>query len=152
MVIRITSDCPLVDPEVVDNMVLNFLNDHKIDYLSNSIKRSFPRGLDAEVFNFSALRQAFKFAKSPYQREHVTPYIYEHKELFRISGIENGRNLSHFRWTLDEEKDLEFIREIYGRLYKENEIFLMKDILMVLEKEPHLAEINMAVKQKAAVQ
>lgn len=146
VVIRITADCPFIDPEIIDNMILNFLDNNRIDYLSNVLNRTFPRGLDTEIFKFSTLHRAFESAKNPYQREHVTPYIYEHKELFMLSGIENKESLSHLRWTLDEEKDFEFIKEIYNRLYRDNNIFLTKDILAVLEKEPHLAEINKYVR------
>jgi len=149
IIVRITSDCPLIDPEVVDKVIKRYIeNKEKIDYISNTLKRSYPRGLDAEVFSFRVLEKTWKEAKRPYQREHVTPYIYEHPEIFRMANVENNEDLSSMRWTVDEEKDLEFVREIYKRLYKRGKIFLMEDILRLLKREPKLMEINKNGKQK----
>lgn len=149
VIVRITSDCPLIDPEVVDKVIKYFINsEDKIDYVSNTLKRSYPLGLDTEVFSFMALEKAWQEAKETYQREHVTPYIYEHPEIFRLANVENSEDLSYLRWTVDEERDLEFVRKVYERLYKEDEIFLMQDVLNLLKKEPQLMEINKEVKQK----
>jgi Spore coat polysaccharide biosynthesis protein F, CMP-KDO synthetase homolog len=93
------------------------------------------------------LERANEMAKEKYQREHVTIFIYENPHLFKIKNVRNFKDLSHLRWTVDEEKDLIFVREIYKRLYKGN-IFFMRDILEVLEKEPDLKKINEMVKQK----
>jgi spore coat polysaccharide biosynthesis protein SpsF len=145
-IVRITSDCPLIDPEIVDIVIKEHLKD-EVDYTSNTIERTFPRGLDTEVFNFEALERANEMAKEKYQREHVTIFIYENPHLFKIKNVRNFKDLSHLRWTVDEERDLIFVREIYKRLYKGN-IFFMRDILEVLEKEPDLKRINEMVKQK----
>jgi spore coat polysaccharide biosynthesis protein SpsF len=145
-IVRITSDCPLIDPEIVDIVIKEHLKDG-VDYTSNTIERTFPRGLDTEVFNFETLERANEMAKEKYQREHVTIFIYENPHLFKIKNVRNFKDLSHLRWTVDEEKDLIFVREIYKRLYKGN-IFFMRDILEVLEKEPDLKRINEMVKQK----
>ena len=145
-IVRITSDCPLIDPEIVDIVIKEHLKD-EVDYTSNTIERTFPRGLDTEVFNFEALEMANEMAKEKYQREHVTIFIYENPHLFKIKNVRNFKDLSHLRWTVDEERDLIFVREIYKRLYKGN-IFFMRDILEVLEKEPDLKRINEMVKQK----
>lgn len=143
IIVRITSDCPLIDPEVVDKVIKKYIeNKERIDYTSNTLKRSYPRGLDTEVFSFKVLEKTWKEAKRPYQREHVTSYIYEHPEIFRIVNVENNEDLSDMRWTVDKEKDLEFIREVYKRLYKGGKIFLMNDILRLLKKEPQLMEMN----------
>lgn len=153
VVVRITSDCPLIDSEVVDKVVAFYLrNRRRVDYVSNSLKRSYPRGLDAEVFSSGVLKRTWQEAKEPHQREHVTPYIYEHPEIFSLVNIENSEDLSYMRWTVDEERDLEFIREIYKRLYKEGKNFLMKDILALLRKEPQLMEINKNVTQKTLIE
>lgn len=154
VVVRVTSDCPLIDPEIVDKVIAFYLKHKgKIDYVSNSLKRSYPVGLDTEVFPFESLKWAWQKADKPYQREHVTPYIYEHPEVFRLANVKNNENLSYMRWTVDEEKDLKFVREIYKRLYRENsKIFLMEDILTLLRKEPQLMEINKNVKQKALIE
>jgi len=149
VIVRITSDCPLIDPEVVDKVIAFYLKNRGIkDYVSNFLKRSYPRGLDIEVFSFEVLKRTWQEADKPYHREHVTPYIYEHPEIFRLANVENNEDLSYMRWTADEEKDLEFVREIYKKLYKNGKIFLTKDILALLKKEPQLLDINKEVKQK----
>lgn len=148
-IVRITSDCPLLDPEVVDKVIRYYMErKDSLDYVTNTLTRSYPRGLDTEVFSFSALEKAWREAKEVYQREHVTPYIYEHTEIFRLANVENNEDLSYMRWTVDEEKDLEFVREVYKRLYKEGEVFLMQDVLNLLKKEPQLMETNKEAKQK----
>ena len=149
IVVRITSDCPLIDSDVIDKVTRYYLeNKSRLDYVTNTLSRSYPRGLDVEVFSFNALEKAWREAKKPYQREHVTPYIYEHPEIFHLANIRNNEDLSYMRWTVDEEKDLKFVREVYKRLYKEGEVFLMQDILNLLKKEPQLMDINKEVKQK----
>ncbi|PKP61382.1 MAG: acylneuraminate cytidylyltransferase [Candidatus Altiarchaeales archaeon HGW-Altiarchaeales-1] len=147
VIVRITSDCPLIDPLVSDKVIETFLN-NKCDYCSNCLKRTYPQGLDTEVFSFEALEKAWKEAKEDYQREHVTPYIYEHPEKFKLLNVLNDKDLSHLRWTLDTIEDFNFIDEIYKRLYKENKSFYIEDILKVLEKEPKMLEINKDIKQK----
>lgn len=145
--VRITSDCLLIDPRIVDMVIEKHLNSGA-DYTSNIFKRTFPRGLDTEVFNFEVLEEAYKEAKEPYQREHVTPYIRENPKSFCLVSVENAEDFSYMRWTVDEIKDLEFVREVYKRLYKKGEIFLMKDIVAFLKQHPELMEINKDVKQK----
>lgn len=149
VIVRICSDNPLIDPLVMDKVIQYYLNHGKnVDYVSNYLIRSYPLGLDVEVFSARALERAWQEAKEPYQREHVTPYIYEHPEKFRLANVKNDEDLSYMRWTVDEEKDLEFVRAVYKRLYKGGKIFLMRDVLNLLEKEPQLMEINKGVKQK----
>jgi len=148
IIVRITSDCPLIDPEVVDRVLSLYLQ-AQADYTTNTLKRTFPTGLDAEVFPFKVLEQTWKEARQPHEREHVTPYIREHPNNFSLINLENDKDLSYMRWTVDEEKDLKFVREIYKRLYRNGRIFLMEDILALLEREPQLLEINRDVKQKS---
>jgi len=147
IIVRITSDCPLIDPYIVDLVIRKHMNCN-VDYTSNTLKRTYPLGLDTEVFNFSSLEKAYYEAKENYQREHVTVYFYENPNLFKLQNVENSINLSYLRWTVDEERDFQFVSEIYNRLYREDKIFLMEDIIEVLKKEPHLIEINKDVKQK----
>lgn len=149
IIVRITSDCPLIDPLVVDQVIKRYRGSKgKIDYMSNTLKQSYPRGLDTEVFSFKVLEKTWKEAGKPYQREHVTPYIHEHPEIFHVANVENNVDLSSMRWTVDEEEDLKFIREIYKKLYKRGKIFLMNDVLSLLKREPSLMEINKSIKQK----
>jgi spore coat polysaccharide biosynthesis protein SpsF len=137
IIIRITGDCPLIEPEIIDKMIEIFLQ-KKPDYLSNILKRTFPDGLDVEIFTFNTLERAWKEAKKPYEREHVTPHIHEHPEKFKLMNYEGERDLSGMRWCVDYKEDLEFIRKIYELLYKEGKIFHMKDVLSLLEKHPEL--------------
>jgi len=141
IIVRITSDCPLIDPIIIDKVINHFLSDN-FDYVSNTIKCTYPDGLDVEVFSYNSLKKAWNDAKLPSEREHVTPYIIKHKEIFKIGNFENDEDLSHLRWTVDEERDLEFVREIYKRLYKEGEVFYMENVLELLKKNPELIEIN----------
>jgi spore coat polysaccharide biosynthesis protein SpsF (cytidylyltransferase family) len=141
VIVRITSDCPLIDPNVSDLVVETFLK-NDCDYCCNTLPRTFPHGLDTEVFSFYALEQAWEEAKSPYEREHVTPYIRENTTKLRGINVKNNEDLTHLRWTLDYPEDFEFITEIYKRLYPKKRIFYMQDILNVLHTEHWLVEIN----------
>ncbi|MFB0500160.1 MAG: cytidylyltransferase domain-containing protein [Candidatus Hadarchaeaceae archaeon] len=144
VIVRITADCPLIDSEITDKVIKCFLEDD-FDYVSNTVKLSYPDGLDVEVFSYDALKKAWKKAKKSSEREHVTPYIKNHPELFKIGSVGHERDLSHMRWCVDTERDLRFVREVYKQLYKKGEIFLMKDVLELLEKHPELMEINKGV-------
>ena len=152
-VIRITSDCPLLDPGVVRQIVDRFrfarTSDGSLDYLSNTLERTYPIGLDTEVFTYSALHRAWREAKEPHEREHVTPFIYQHPSLFRIAQCKNDRDLSELRWTLDTTEDLEFIRHVYTALWKAGEVFSTAAVLALLEQHPELQDINAHVKQRA---
>lgn len=147
IIVRITSDCPLIDPYIVDLVIKKHMK-FNADYTSNTLKRTYPLGLDTEVFNFPSLEKAYYEAKESYHREHVTVYFYENPNFFKLQNVENSVDLSHLRWTVDEERDFQFVSEIYNRLNRDGKIFLMEDILEVLKKEPHLIEINKDVKQK----
>jgi spore coat polysaccharide biosynthesis protein SpsF len=152
VVVRITSDCPLIDPEVIDKTVAAFL-EAKPDYASNALDRMYPRGLDTEVMSFTALSRAWQEARKPYEREHVTPYIYEHPDKFKLLSVTGAADFSSHRWTVDTAEDLEFVRTIYGRFKANPEFagceFSGRDVLDLLELEPELAEINRSVMQKS---
>lgn len=149
-VVRITADCPLIDPSVSDRVISEYLNNQgEIDGSSNTINRTYPRGLDTEVFSFASLTNIWKEAKKDYQREHVTIYAYEHPKKFKLIGVENDIDLSNLRFTVDEEPDLLFIKNIYERLYSKKKIFLIEDVLQLINKEPNLIAINRHVKQKS---
>jgi spore coat polysaccharide biosynthesis protein SpsF len=151
-IVRITSDCPVIDPEIIDEMIEKFFieNEEKInvDYLSNSLERTFPRGLDAEIFTFKVLEKTFNEAAKTYEKEHVTPYIYQHPELFKLKNFSSSKDNSNLRWTLDTKEDFQLLKEIYSNLYNERKIFLYNDILTLLEKKPFLRDININIKQK----
>jgi spore coat polysaccharide biosynthesis protein SpsF len=147
IVVRITSDCPLIDPEITDKTIAAFLA-ARPDYASNALDRTYPRGLDTEVMFFATLARAWQQARKPYERTHVTPYIYEHPAEFKLLSVTGDENYSHLRWTVDTPEDLELIRAIYSRL-KDKPAFLWQDALDVVNREPALSELNRFVKQKA---
>lgn len=142
IIIRITADCPLLDPIILDKIIQMYIEGN-CDYVSNTMPPSFPDGLDVEVFSFEVLIKAWKQAKLSSEREHVTPYIRKNPNLFKLKNYTNDEeDLSYMRWTVDEKEDLEFIRKIYKYLFQKKEIFLMKDILELLKNKPELMKIN----------
>ena len=140
VIVRITADDPFKDPDVIDALIRKF-NQGNYQYVSNTIKPTYPEGLDAEVFSFESLHTAYTDAKLPSEREHVTPYIWKNPNLFRIFNFENDIDLSHLRWTVDHDEDFEFVESVLAKL-EDSENFRMNDILDVLEKYPHISEAN----------
>lgn len=141
IIIRITSDCPLIDPFVVDKVIEEHISGNN-DYTANVIECTYPDGLDCEVFNFSILKDAWLNANLSSQREHVTLYIRDNPNKFKLGNVENDVDLSDLRWTLDEKEDFIFINEIYKNFYSEDSFFAMDDIVDLLHKKPELLEIN----------
>lgn len=146
VVVRVTSDCPLADPQTLDQVILRFLDAQRqpycADYVSNNLERTFPLGLDAEAFSFLALERAQKEARTPYEREHVTPYIREAEVGFRLLNLRHPWDLSFHRWTVDTAEDLTLVREIYRHLYRDNSIFHMYEVLHLFLDRPELFDIN----------
>lgn len=139
-IVRITADCPLIDPLIVDRVVGEFLKLKDYDLVRTD--ETFPDGLDTGACSFRALEKAWKEARLPSEREHVGPYIKKHPELFKTKSLSYRVNLSHLRWTVDQEEDLILVREIFKRLFQEGGMFYTEDILKLLEKEPELSKIN----------
>jgi len=139
-VVRITADCPLIDPEVIDRTVRRF-QCGDLDYASNAMVRTYPDGLDTEVFSFAALEKAWHEASKTSEREHVTPYL--RSEKFRTANVESKSTslYQHYRWTVDEQQDLEFIRAVYQAMRSKG-AFGMKDVLALLEENPWLEKMN----------
>lgn len=146
IVVRITSDCPLIDPEVTDKTIQAFM-DNSPDYASNTLVRTYPRGLDTEVISMAALTRAWQRAQRPYEREHVTPYIFEHPAEFTCLPVIGDQDYSSHRWTVDTPEDFEFVQVIYERLKSKGE-FSWREVLGVVEREPELLELNRCVVQK----
>jgi len=138
-IVRISADDPLVDPNIINAVIEKFLL-NSFDYVSNVHPRTFPQGNEVEVFSFEALENAWKLAKKQSEKEHVTPFIYNNRDLFRISNVEHSENLSTFRWTVDRQDDLDLVRSLVSKIQKRP--ILMTDILDVLSKEPDLLKIN----------
>jgi spore coat polysaccharide biosynthesis protein SpsF len=145
-IVRITGDCPLIDPQIVDKVIQVFLK-NKFDYVSNTLERTYPDGLDVEVFSYTTLQKAWKEAFIASDREHVTPYIRNNPKKFSLQNVKQTTDFSHLRWTVDQKQDLEFVREIFKRLYHKQKIFYMKDIIALLQEHPELKEINAGIKR-----
>ena len=149
VVVRITADCPLIDPEVVDEVIDVYLKGD-YDYVTNTAPPTFPDGLDTEVFSFQALERAWHEAKRQSEREHVTPYIYNHPELFRMGNVASGKDLSGMRWTVDEPSDLEFVRVVYE--HANGMLFNMEHVIDLLERHPEFLEINSDIERNEGYQ
>lgn len=146
-IVRITADCPLLDPQFVDKLIRLHLKNYN-DYTSNTLKETWPDGLDAEVFTMDALETAWKNAKKPSEREHVTPYIKNNPERFQLENLESGEDLSHMRWTVDKSEDLKLIRQIYKGLEDKINSFgyiRTSDVLQFLRDNPELEKINSSI-------
>lgn len=147
IVVRMTSDCPLIDAEIVD-AVINMYKNNDFDYVSNTQIRTFPRGMDTEVFSFSALEEAYKEAEIEYEHEHVTPYLYLNAEKFKIGQYIQEKDSNEIRLTVDTPEDFELIKRLFEKLYPVNPEFLLSDILAVLKENPSWLEINKEIVQK----
>lgn len=141
-IVRITADDPLKDPELIDRAVSILVEDPLLDYCSNTIKPTFPEGLDIEVFRFSSLKAAAAEARTPSEREHVTPFIYKRPERFRIRNFEHDEDLSDWRLTVDKPSDLELARIIFRSLSAHGTLFSYRDVIALLKQRPELREIN----------
>lgn len=139
VVVRLTGDCPLIDPDVVDMVVAAYFA-QPCDYAANVIEPTFPDGLDTEVFSRATLERAAAEAQLPSEREHVTPYIRNHPELFRLVSVRGERDLSAMRWTVDEPRDLEVARLIYGVLGDAE--FGLQELLALYDADPRLRAVN----------
>lgn len=139
-IVRITADCPAIDPTIVDEVVNGYLAG---DFDAYSLAGEFPDGLDCQVFDYQAIERAWREATLPSEREHVGPYIEKsHPELFKRGGLFKFQGLAHHRWTLDEPRDYVFLQTVFERLYQEDSPFSAGDILELLQLEPDLMKIN----------
>lgn len=150
VVVRITSDCPLIDPAESDRVVRAFL-DCRPDYASNVLRRTYPRGLDTEVMPAATLAHAWLEARESYERVHVTPYIYGHPETFTLLSVTGSEDNSGHRWTVDAPEDLQFIRDVYSRL-SGRDAAGWRDVLSIVERNSQLSEINQCVRHKELVE
>lgn len=147
IVVRITADCPLIEPEIIDRVVGEYISlQPDVQYVTNTLTRTYPRGLDVEVMSFTALKKAWQEDRNPAWREHVTQYIRHHPEKFKACNVANETDYSHMRWTVDTIDDLTFVRRIYNSF--NNDTFYWQEVLQLLEKYPEWLEINRNVQQK----
>jgi|TARA_B100001971_G_C18222914_1_gene558386 spore coat polysaccharide biosynthesis protein SpsF len=149
VIARITSDCPLIDPDVVD-MVFDYYQKHEglYDYVSNALERTFPRGMDVEVFSLKALKESFEEATLLPDREHVTTFIRMRPQRYSLHNISYKEDCSCLRWTVDTEEDLRLITKIYDSLFYVNPNFSLEDILELVDKNQDWVDINKHITQK----
>lgn len=144
--VKIPSDCPLIDPAIIDRVINYFLNNKdKYDYVSNLHPATYPDGNDVEIMSMPVLEIAWQEAKEDFQREHTTPYIWDNPHRFRIGNVEweTDQNFSlKYRFTIDYFEDYQFIKTVYEQLYPSNPRFSLNDILDLLNKNPEIKEIN----------
>lgn len=144
-IVRITCDCPMIEPEIIDKVV-ELYRRSGADYATDWLTPSFPRGLAAEAFSFKTLERAWKEDKNPAWREHATPYIYGHPELFKLEDLVNDKDYSWMRWTVDTPEDMAFARKIYEAIGHDR--FTWREVIALLEKHPEWLEINSHIVQK----
>jgi len=147
VIVRITSDCPLIDPGIIDQIITTHLNS-KVDYTTNKQKRTYPRGFDVEVFNFKTLEIAYKNAEKDYEKEHVTPYIRERCEKFKLKNVEAEGKLNRpdIRITVDTKEDYQLIKKII--IHFDDIYFTAEEIIDFINQNEHLLDINKHIKQK----
>lgn len=146
IIVRITADCPLIDPAVVDSVIKGYL-EGSYDYFTNINPPTFPDGLDTEVFSFSTLEKAYQEAELQSEIEHVTPYIRNHPELFRIGNILCDTNYEKLRWTLDNQEDYGFLASIFNDLSKPNSFIGWRKVIEFIEKNKDVQNINSYIKR-----
>jgi len=144
--VRLTGDCPLADPDVIDQVV-QACRAPGVDYASNALHPSFPDGLDAECMRFAVLEQAWREARKPSEREHVTPFIHTQPERFALREVRHASDLSGLRWTVDDPADFVFVSQVYEHLYAARPDFGLEDVLALLRAQPQLSALNSATQR-----
>lgn len=147
-IVRITADDPFKDAVVIDG-VIELFERKKLDFAYNNNPPTYPEGLDTEVFTYEALERAANNALDPFEREHVTQYLYRNVNLFKQACLKYSMDLSYLRWTIDTQKDWEMVEIIYKKLYTNENYFSMDDILDLLKSEPDISRVNSSVKRSA---
>jgi len=149
IIVRVTSDCPCIDPDIIDLAIDAHIN-KMADYTSNTLTRTYPHGLDVEIFNFSTLEEVYRKANKDYEKEHVTPYIYKNPQIFKINEIKAPKELyaPDIRITLDTEEDYALLCAVYDYLYSKNSYFNAYEIVNLFKEKPWLKLINKKVVQK----
>jgi spore coat polysaccharide biosynthesis protein SpsF len=153
VVVRVTSDCPLIDPDVVEAVIADFVARHgECDFMATDLERSYPIGMDVEVFSFAALHDAFTEAVAEEELEHVTPFIYRRPGRYRLANHRGPDGIAHHRWTVDTPDDFVLVAHIFEALYPSNPHFRLADIVDLLARHPDWAAINAHVQQKTLSQ
>jgi spore coat polysaccharide biosynthesis protein SpsF len=149
-VVRVTADCPLIDPKEIDRLIREYRQAQpRVDYAAGGHNNSYPRGMEAEIFSFHALEKAHQEAISKPDREHVTSYFYRNPEMFKVAQFPYGRDISHYRLTVDTPDDFQLISNVLRELYPANNDFTLSDVVSFLENNPKISNLNSHVRQKA---
>lgn len=149
-IIRITSDCPVIDPVLVEEVIQYYIENYKdVDYVSNSTTRTYPYGMDVEIFSKQSLKEAYENAVLEYEREHVTPYIYNRPDKFRLKNLESPDDYSGYRWTVDQEEDFMVVKKIIEALYPGNPDYGLQDMIELVKLNPEWYEINKNVRHNS---
>lgn len=149
IIVRLTSDCPIIDPEIIDEVISAFYEKSgEVDYASNTLKRTYPRGMDVEVFSYKALKYSYINASSVAETEHVTPFIYQNPDLFNLFSIVNDSDQSKHRWTVDTIEDLKLIKKIILSFGEKNNYFAINDVINLLNQNKEWSKINSNISQK----
>lgn len=150
VIVEITGDCPLIDFQVIDKLV-EVYQANNFDYVANVLKRTFPRGLDTQVFATSVLEEVARLTDDPVDHEHVSLYIYQHPEKFKLHNVESGlpEEFWDLRLTVDTAEDFELVRRIYEELYPADPAFSIQDVIGLFQRQPELRAINQHISQKA---
>lgn len=151
VVVRITSDCPLIDPALIDQTIAAF-DEGGSDYVSNMLPPTWPYGMAVEVFSAAALAQAHAEATQAAEREHVTPFLYWHPERYRLRNVASPVDLSHHRWTVDTPEDYALVSRLFEHLMPTRPTFTQADVLALLEQHPDWIAINQHIQQKPATE
>jgi spore coat polysaccharide biosynthesis protein SpsF len=141
IVVRVTADDPLKDPQIVGRAVRMLMADPRLEYCSNTLEPTYPEGLDIEAFTIGALKQAWLNASLASEREHVTPFIWKNPDRFRIANFRHERDLSAWRWTVDKPNDLQFMRAVYGH-FADNPLVTFQEVIAWLESRSDVRGIN----------
>lgn len=151
VVVRITADCPLIDPALIDQLIETY-EEGDSDYVSNMLPPTWPYGMAVEVFSAAALAQAHAEATQAAEREHVTPFLYWHPERYRLRNVASPVDLSRHRWTVDTPEDYELVRRLFDHLMPTQPQFIQADVLALLDQHPDWIAINQHVRQKPATE
>lgn len=146
-IVRLTSDCPIIDPVIIDETIDYFIQ-NDFDYVSNTINRTFPRGLDTEVFSSEALVKSYENAKNDRDLEHVTPYIYLNQNEFSIGSYTGKFDYSKYRWTVDTFEDLQLISNLLNTYYEKEDELNLENSIRLMEENPKWFLLNQEIEQK----
>ena len=150
-VVRITSDCPLIDPALIDQVIAAY-EEGDSDYVSNMLPPTWPYGMAVEVFSAAALAQAHAEATQAAEREHVTPFIYWHPERYRLRNVASPVDLSQHRWTVDTPEDYALVGRLFDHLMSTHPHFTQADVLALLDQHPDWIALNQHIQQKPATE